>query len=235
MGLSNSRVAREWTHGRDKRGSNFYAADGTIYSYGSHFPIARFYTLADGKRVCLFTAREYSSSTARHKSYVSRAIPSAVPVFVVPAVARFGADLDKAGHRANLKAYREKIAGLVKSSRESRRRADTRLGFLRQAEAVARDATEYARAFRLGLRGAVGTGVGEAEREALRQAGEVAGAAASARRLARRAAENSRWEASRERERVENADKFAKWKAGEHNDTLGLSAFPVAFPVPSGV
>ena len=73
-------LAHLWAHQTQSNGkaSNFYFEGDTIYSYGSHFPIARHF-----KGCVLFTAHGYSSSTARHMSYTRGAIPDSVPVFHV--------------------------------------------------------------------------------------------------------------------------------------------------------
>lgn len=63
--LNQSEVAHFWAHqsqneGRNAQG-NFYFNDKTIYSYGSHFPIATI----EGHNV-LFTMRKYSNTTSGH-------------------------------------------------------------------------------------------------------------------------------------------------------------------------
>ena len=50
------------------RDSNFYFEGTTIYSYGSHFPIATHTTDKHGKPVVLFTQAGYSMTTSRHIS-----------------------------------------------------------------------------------------------------------------------------------------------------------------------
>lgn len=52
--------------------SNFFFEKDTIYSYGRHFPIAKFVE-NNGDKVLLFTTRTYSSSTARHINIVKNA------------------------------------------------------------------------------------------------------------------------------------------------------------------
>lgn len=68
--MNNTQVAHLWAnHSRaNARGSHFYFEGDTIYSYGSHFPIARHY-----KGAVLFTTKGYSVTTAQHKSYVRQA------------------------------------------------------------------------------------------------------------------------------------------------------------------
>lgn len=85
--FSNAMVAHVWAQqtqdeGRSNNG-NFYFSGRTIYSYGSHFPIATF-TVARGRQCVLFTTRGYSKTTnGKHIPAVRRALPSGVPVFYV--------------------------------------------------------------------------------------------------------------------------------------------------------
>lgn len=80
--MNNKEVAHLWANKSRERatGSHFYFDGDTIYSYGSHFPIARHY-----KGVVLFTTESYSSTTAKHKGYVRRAC-SHLPIFYVSKV-----------------------------------------------------------------------------------------------------------------------------------------------------
>ncbi len=69
-------VAHLWAHkaqdsARNPCG-NFYFDGDTIYSYGSHFPIARHVETNRGQAV-LFTTRDYSVSTSGHKNVVAGA------------------------------------------------------------------------------------------------------------------------------------------------------------------
>lgn len=64
------------TIGHDKeeslQGSNFFFTAGTIYSYGRHFPIAKYITF-EGKKYLLVTSLDYSISTAKHINYFKSA------------------------------------------------------------------------------------------------------------------------------------------------------------------
>lgn len=51
---------------------NFYFNGDTIYSYGSHFPIAK-HIVFNGKAAILFTERGYSNTTAKHIRIVQQA------------------------------------------------------------------------------------------------------------------------------------------------------------------
>lgn len=72
----NSEVAHVWAQRNQQEGRNsndtFYFEGNTIYSYGSHFPIASF---IDGNYdVVLWNDSTYSSTTSGHQSHVRNAI-----------------------------------------------------------------------------------------------------------------------------------------------------------------
>ena len=80
-------IAHLWAHrtqdsARNAQG-NFYFDGDTIYSYGSHFPIARHVENKRKEHAVLITTRTYSVTTSGHVSDVKRAIPASVPVFNV--------------------------------------------------------------------------------------------------------------------------------------------------------
>ena len=56
-----------------RNSGNFYFENETIYSYGSHFPIARHTTNQKGENATLLTILGYSHTTAKHISIVSAA------------------------------------------------------------------------------------------------------------------------------------------------------------------
>ena len=68
--MNRKELAHLWAHRArpSGRASSFYFEGDTIYSYGSHFPIARHY-----KGVVLMTTRGYSNTTAQHISAVRMA------------------------------------------------------------------------------------------------------------------------------------------------------------------
>lgn len=73
---SHSEVAHIWAQRvqSEGRASAMNFQGDTIYSYGKHFPIAKFQDTPDGDTVVLFTYRGYSISTAKHISHTRRAI-----------------------------------------------------------------------------------------------------------------------------------------------------------------
>ena len=89
--MDNKECAHLWANKSrtSAKGSHFYFEGDTIYSYGSHFPIARHYN-----GVVLFTSKGHSVTTARHKS-VTRSACSHLEVFTVadPMAKPSGADV----------------------------------------------------------------------------------------------------------------------------------------------
>lgn len=107
--MNNSQVAHLWAskNKQSARGSSFYFDGDTIYSYGSHFPIAR-----HCKGVVLFTTRTYSKSTGRHISLTRRAARH-IETYHVDDVRREPSGRD-------LKSYKERIkvlVGIIKSKK----------------------------------------------------------------------------------------------------------------------
>lgn len=72
---SHNEVAHIWASQSQNSGraGNIHFEDGVIYSYGRHFPVAKF--IPEFGNLVLFTNRGYSSSTGKHKSIIRGAIP----------------------------------------------------------------------------------------------------------------------------------------------------------------
>ena len=76
--FSNSELPHVWAHQKQDEGKgagSFYFTGNTIYSYGSHFPIASHVQNKKGQKAILFTTRTYSNSTAKHIGKTWGAIP----------------------------------------------------------------------------------------------------------------------------------------------------------------
>jgi hypothetical protein len=116
-----------WAHrtqedARNKQGNLYFERD-TIYSYGSHFPIARHVVNKAGDRAILFTTRTYSVTTSGHCSAVRSAIPSDIQVFHVPNVRAdwYGkSELTTDDHSLNLADYAERVEKHVVTSARAR-------------------------------------------------------------------------------------------------------------------
>lgn len=110
-------VARLWAaqaqdEARNKRGS-FYFTGLTIYSYGSHFPIATIVTRKK-QRAVLFTTSSYSTTTAKHKREArGAALRGGMPVFTVPDI--------NGSHLLNRRHYLSQIKDLsLKAARQTK-------------------------------------------------------------------------------------------------------------------
>lgn len=73
---SHNEVAHIWASQSQNSGraGNIFFDAGVIYSYGLHFPVAKF--MPDLGDIVLFTNRGYSSSTGKHKTIIRAAIPN---------------------------------------------------------------------------------------------------------------------------------------------------------------
>ena len=110
-GLTNDECAHRWAadidgndHGKTSNG-NIYFERGVIYSYGSHFPIARHVKNAAGNRAVLVTTETSSMTTAMHVSRVRRACHH-LRTYHAPLIAKtFQHDLDSGDHAFNVKHF----------------------------------------------------------------------------------------------------------------------------------
>ena len=94
-------------------GRNFYFSGPTIYSYGSHFPIATILE-KDGEKFCIMTTRSYSNTTSKHIQIVRHAnnlpiifcesVPSGYDIKSV-----FSEKIDSYFHSQNIKAWESKL------------------------------------------------------------------------------------------------------------------------------
>lgn len=136
--------------GRSPKGQMYFHGD-TIYSYGSHFPIARF--VLEGRAV-LFNDEKRSQTTGRHQNAVRGALRglSKVRVFSVPSIATNWGDTLHAVNLAHLigklnayanRAAKAHIAMYHGCSNDT---ADIRVAGL---EPLAREVRDYAEMFGL--------------------------------------------------------------------------------------
>jgi hypothetical protein len=122
----NHEIPHLWAHQSQDEARNssstLYFTGSTIYSYGSHFPIARHVTNERGERAILFTTAHYSVTTSAHWSAVARAIPSDVPVFHVAHVQNGWGD--QPNHRDNVENQLRRISELLGKMKQARLRRD---------------------------------------------------------------------------------------------------------------
>jgi hypothetical protein len=140
--MNNKQVAHLWANQSKESGSgsHFYFEGATIFSYGPHFPIARHVNRRDGLGAVLFTTDGYSSSTARHKSYVSQACHHHRVFYV--------ADVRSDDRQAQFNDYRTRVAELVKKAAAARRVANKE-ALAESARKLAAEANDFAAFFTL--------------------------------------------------------------------------------------
>ena len=210
-----------WAHrtqdeARNRQGNLYFTGD-TIYSYGSHFPIARHVANGAGERAVLFTTASYSVTTSSHCSAVRSAIPSGIPVFHVPNVCagRYtGSELTAADHAGNLADYTERTEKHVVTS------ARARSSYAKEwnhGHALSLRDEAFAYCVFFGLPVPNIPEVPDLDSEAL---------TAIRKREAKRAAEMAeQTRRENEREAIRHSENMAKWRAGEYH-----GGFPYGFP-----
>ena len=106
MKTNNRQLAHIWANNPEKEntGSNMFTRGGVIYSYGTHFPIARHF-----KGVILFTSKRYSITTAKHCGYVRSACAHKT-VFIVSDVLRDPCGEDVRQYAKNLSDLATKLS-----------------------------------------------------------------------------------------------------------------------------
>lgn len=131
---NNSEVAHFWANQTqaEGRGSAFYFRGPIIYSYGAHFPIARFV----GAETVFFTVKGYSVTTSRHVSLARSALAYGVRVYEVEDVL---AD-DQLAHILNAKALRAEIEARQGEALRSRKHFES---LKERTEAAARGFVGY--------------------------------------------------------------------------------------------
>jgi len=210
-----------WAHrtqdeARNRQGNLYFTGD-TIYSYGSHFPIARHVVSEAGERAVLFTTANYSVTTSSHCSVVRSAIPSRIPVFHVPIVCHgrySGSDLTADDHADNLAHYALRIEKHVITSARARSSYAKEWNH-EHADRLRGEAFAYCAFFGLPVPNI--PEVPELNSEALTPI---------RKREAKRAAEKAeQTRRENEREAIRHSENMAKWRAGEYH-----GGFPYGFP-----
>lgn len=146
--MDNSQVAHIWAQrlGGSKKGSHFYFEGDTIFSYGAHYPAARFYD-SGAKSCVLINARGYSSTTAKHMSYVRGALDYSRFAFVAN-VPHVEAGKDSVKHLENLQYIIDQTNLTLKKCAKARQRLANDLA---EFEALRETAILYGRFFKIKL------------------------------------------------------------------------------------
>jgi hypothetical protein len=134
--LSHVWASQTQSTGRSSTG-NFYFEGVTIFSYGRHFPIAKFVTGNKGEKAVLVNINDYGPTTSNHKSLVRKAIPGNIQQFKVYLSADRDLSFENPRH---CEQYRSRIAKLYEDAIKNpiMKRAERLNTMLRiQKEAVA--------------------------------------------------------------------------------------------------
>lgn len=192
--VSHDRVAHRWAQRpaapKDHaRGHSMFFEGDTIYSYGSHFPIARWAFPPKSSPVVLFTSRSYSVTTAKHKSKVHHALGYG-SVFTVPNVRANS----KTEHRDNVRALLQESAEALRKSKRARAH---KARHLQESAELLDTARRYARLFRTGQR---------IPKTSAKIAEEIEAA---------RALQRKREAGALVKARARDAEAFERWRAGD--------------------
>jgi hypothetical protein len=226
FGPHDTGIEHVWAHPRQKDGSgyeqdfatnpqrNFYFKtheDNTrvLYSYRDTYPIGVRFQV--GKRIVFLvrSGKPYSVTTAQHMSAASNAARNNGEVFHVPYVAKHSyiADEgkpDKATHKANLADFAVRIQESI--DEYTKARATYRIESAhRIAIVLTKEAKRYAKVFGLKLPKLPAVPKFDADRMAKARASETTRDVRKAEAKEIRAAQV----------RIDNADRIAKWRAGE--------------------
>lgn len=185
-------IAHLWAQQTKPKGGsgNFYFVGDTIYSYGSHFPIARFVS----PDVVLFTSRGYSNSTSRHKCWARVAVTHKTVHVVNNVLAQTPSE-----HRANFVLMNVEIeSALIGLSRKRDKNSE-----FDRIKSLADSANAYAMAFKLRQRVVLPDNFKQAAEHALKT------------RVARDAAEQRRRKAAEKKAAQKQATELAEWLDGK--------------------
>ena len=140
--MNNSTLSHNWANkikDTGKGSSMFYEGD-TIYSYGYHFPIAKFITIEDLTFVA-FNNNNYSNSTAKHKNHVRRAIPYNYEV-----INCIDMNFGFYGHEKNMKHYINEINTNLDKAKKATKYKEY---LITSAEKSLSELTNYIRLFKI--------------------------------------------------------------------------------------
>ena len=126
------------TEGRNSGSSIFFEGD-TIYSYGRHFPMAKFVTNDKGETRVLVTNQSYSNTTSGHMADVWKAIDYDNTALTVN-------NPDGISHNENIKHFKDEVLALAKKLLKARK---NKTYYASQIESIVNTANEYSSFFGL--------------------------------------------------------------------------------------
>lgn len=209
---SHSECAHIWaSQSQDQgRASRVFFEGQVIYSYGYHFPVARF--APEYGNIVLFTSRGYSPSTGKHKTLIRSAIPSTYQVIYCDDPTR--------GHEHNLGKWQAAAEWMRRDFAAKK----NKLGRAKLASEIYlnnRAAIAYCDALKIDAPGFTTTTIDE---DNAREYGAIA----AREREAKKAAARAEYE---KKAGLEAADRMALWIAGDHVYTGGFQYLPTALRI----
>lgn len=160
--MNNSQVGHAWyydgnrTNGDTPRNKNFFYNGDTIYSYGSHYPIARkvrhntgdFHILMTVDAMWWPTCSSYSSTTAKHVSIAHQAIPSnTLIIFVENPAAE-----SKEAHLLNYRIEMDRVTAILKLISKGRDGSGAQNDRVSAIHQIVAGMNQYTRLHKLGKR-----------------------------------------------------------------------------------
>lgn len=132
-----STIAHMWanqTQDSARNSGNFYYNGNTIYSYGSHFPIAKHTVNDNDERGVLFTERTYSVTTSGHLNVVRQAVRHLNVIYCYS---------PESSHNENFNYWKRSIETIAQSLLKAKKPEI----YLSQIDSVKDKATKYAAFF----------------------------------------------------------------------------------------
>jgi hypothetical protein len=125
------------------KAGNIFFENNVIYSYGYHFPVAQFYD-KDNETIVLFTSKNYSNSTAKHKHVINSALShyTIIEAFKIK-------DVKDSDHSENIACFMEELKELSKKILSAKKNSEY---FLSQYYNAIINANRYCYFFHLGTR-----------------------------------------------------------------------------------
>jgi hypothetical protein len=150
---SHSELAHVWANQlqNEGRGGNMFFNGASIYSYGSHYEIAKFVEAPNGEKVVFINSNGYSSSTGKHTNHVLHAIPKNIKKFSVPFFRSSGyySGNSQAFNLENLGGIIEKISVEIDSLLKSQLSARSNTSHFYQASRLRANQLEICELFNL--------------------------------------------------------------------------------------
>lgn len=208
--MNNHQFCHVWAQQTKDQGrnGNLSHTGTTIYSYGRHFPIARFTGIkSPAGEIVLFTSRGYSNSTVKHKAYVMQALYG-LPVQIIYC---FNPEAEFSNeHNENLSKMCDEFDALIVLASKARTRA---MAYIVEARQLHLAAVEYLTYMggTLPREMVVPADIGQAKELTAAQIKRKADAADKARALL--------------------LEDLAAWRRGEYHGIKNLSELPTALRV----